>query len=110
MQDITADLRPPLDLLLLSFKFRLFFLTFLQFDIIETRLQDPEGILSVVQLGTCLGVLHDYTRRDMSHADSGLDLVDILSSGTAGPVCIPLKVSRIDLDLYAVIYKRIYEY
>ena len=83
MQDIASDLRAPFDLLLLAFKLRLLFLTFLELDVIETRLQDTEGILPVVKLRTCLCIFHDYTGRDMLHAHSGLHLVDILSAGSA---------------------------
>ena len=36
MQDIASDLRAPFDLLLLAFKLRLLFLTFLELDVIET--------------------------------------------------------------------------
>lgn len=83
MQDIASDLRAPFDLLLLAFKLRLLFLTFLELDVIETRLQDTEGILPVVKLRACLCIFHDYTGRDMLHANSGLHLVDILSAGSA---------------------------
>ena len=36
MEEIASDLRAPLDLLFLTFKFRLFFLTFLELYVVET--------------------------------------------------------------------------
>ena len=50
VQDIAADLRTPFDFLLLPFDLSLLFLTFLQFEVIEARLEDAQGILPVVEL------------------------------------------------------------
>lgn len=57
MQDVTADLRAPFDLLLLTLKLSLLLLTFLELDIVQTGLQYSKSILPVVQLGTSLGIL-----------------------------------------------------
>ena len=110
MKHIAADLRPPLDLLLLALELRLLLLTFLQFQVIQTRFQDTEGVLPVVQLRTRLGILHHYPGRDMLHPHSGLDLVHVLSACAAGPVCVPLQIGRIDLYLDRVIDKRVHEH
>ena len=61
VKHIASDLRPPLDLLLLTFKLRLLFLTLLEFYVIKSLLEDTEGILPVVQLRTRLCVLHNYS-------------------------------------------------
>ena len=45
----------------------------------------------------------------MPYTHTGLDLVHILSSGSARTICIPLKVSGIDLDLDRIIDQRIHE-
>ena len=82
MKNVAADLGTPLDLLFLAFELGLLFLTLLEFDVIKSRFQDSEGILTVVQLRARLSVLNDNTRRNMPHTHSCLDLVDILSAGS----------------------------
>ena len=57
MKNVAADLRAPLDLLLLALKLCLFLLTFLELYVVETRLEDSQCILPVVQLRTGLGIL-----------------------------------------------------
>ena len=57
MQDIASYLRAPLDLLLLPLQLGLLLLTFLELYVIETRLEDSEGILPVVKLRTGFSIL-----------------------------------------------------
>ena len=83
MKHIASDLRAPLNLLLLTLELSLLLLTLLQLDIIETRLQDSKCILPIVKLRTCLRILHHDSRWNMLHTHTGLDLVHILSAGTA---------------------------
>ena len=110
VQDIAADLRTPFDFLLLPFELSLLFLTFLQFEVIEARLEDAQGILPVVELRACLGVFDNDTRWNVTDADSGLHFVDVLAAGAAGTVGVPFEVSRVDFNFNAVVDERIDEY
>ena len=83
MKDIAADLGAPLDFLFLALKFSLFCLAFLEFDVIETGFEDAQGIVPVVVLGAGFGVFNYDTARYVADTDSCLDLVHVLSAGTA---------------------------
>ena len=89
MKHIASYLRAPLDLLLLSFELRLFLLTFLKFYVIKAGFQYSKRILSVVKLRTCLRILDHDARRNVPYTHTGLDLVHILSAGSARAICVP---------------------
>ena len=71
--------------------------------------QYSKRILSVVKLRTCLRILDHDARRNVSYTHTGLDLVHILSAGSARAICVPLKVSGIDFNLDRIIDQRIHE-
>ena len=107
MQDVGTDLRAPFDAFLLPLELGLFLLAFLEFQVVEVRLEDAQGVLPVVELGAGLRVLDGDAGGNMPHADAGLHLVDILAARTGGAEGIPFQVGGIDLDLDGVVHQGI---
>ena len=61
-------------------------------------------------LGTIILALYDHARGNMGHSHRGIGFVDMLSSGSAGPVSVYAQVGSIDIHLNIVINLRYNEY
>ena len=86
-----------------------FMKAFLEFQVVEVRLEDAQGPLPVVELGAGLGILDHYAGGDVAHADAGLDLVDVLAAGSGRAVGVPLEVRRIDFYFDSIVHERVDE-
>ena len=118
VEDIGAYLRPPFDLLLSGFHFGLRLTPFLEFQLIELAPQVPQGVLSVLRLVACLGVLNDnLVRLPCQRVDelvmqphAGFHFVHVLTSGTGAAERIPADARRIHFHLDRVVNQRYYEH
>src|SRR5918999_477625 len=68
----------------------------------ETGLQDPHGLLLVLELALFVLAGDDQARRLVRDSDRGVRGVHALAAGTAGTVHVDLEVSRADLDLHVL--------
>src|SRR5215211_8705388 len=96
---VGADLRPPLDLgLLTALRGDLLF-PLLAFELEEPRPQDPHGHLTVLMLAALVLALGDDARGEVRDPYRRVGLVDVLAAGPRGPVGVHLEVFFVDLDL-----------
>src|SRR5215211_5743308 len=96
---VGADLRPPLDLgLLTALRGDLLF-PLLAFELEEPRPQDPHGHLTVLMLAALVLALGDDARGEVRDPYRRVGLVDVLAAGPRGPVGVHLEVLFVDLDL-----------
>ena len=118
VEDIGADLRSPLDLLLRSLERLLRGHAFIQFPLVELRTEDAHGILAVHQLRTGFHILDQELHRlarigvlaVVAQAHGCLDLVDILPPSAARTERIPLDVRRVDRNLDRIVHGRRHEH
>ena len=110
VEHVAADLRPPFDLLFLSFQLVLQFAAFVQLDLVELRTQDAHRIFLVHDLRARFGVLDHNPRGQVAQAYAGFDLVDVLAALAAAAVCVPFDVGGVDRDLDRVVHRRRYEH
>ena len=90
VEDVTAYLASPFDLLLACLHFRLRLSSLLELQLVELTPQVPQSILSILRLVACLGILDDDLVRLVSQGvdelivqpHTGLHFVDVLSAGT----------------------------
>src|SRR5215212_6226243 len=66
----------------------------------ESELQDPHGLLLVLELALLILAGHDQARRLVRDPDRRVRGVHALASGTAGAVHVYLEISWVDLDLH----------
>jgi len=70
-----------------------------KFCLVQARSQDLHGLLFVLQLRAFVLALHNNARRNMDKADSGFNLIDVLSALAARPENIDTQVGIVDLDI-----------
>src|SRR5918993_1077048 len=68
----------------------------------ETGLEDPHGLLLVLELALLILAGHYQARRLVRDPDRGVRGVHALAARTAGAVHVDLEVSRVDLDLHVL--------
>ncbi len=84
-------------------------LALLDFQIVETRAKHLHGYLAILALAALCLAPNDDVGGDVSDADSGLHLVDVLPAFATGTERVNAKILGPDVDLDAVVDFRNYE-
>src|SRR5215210_7847287 len=106
VEDVGADLAPPLDVRPFAFQGGQLLLALLPLELEEARPQDPHRYLAVLVLAALVLALDDGTGGEVCDPDRRVGLVDVLSSGSRRPVRVYLEVLLVDLDLDRVAHDR----
>src|SRR5918995_3219152 len=104
VEDVGADLGPPLYVRLLPTYRGDLLLTPLSLELEEARPKDAHRDLAVLVLAALVLALNHYPGRQVRYAHRRVGFVDVLPSRPRCPVGIHLEVLLVDLDLHPVVY------
>ena len=107
VQYIGPDLMTPLNISFTILEFLLFLVPRLQFALEKPGFQHRHGRGPVAMLGTIRLALNHNPGRIMRNANGGISPIDMLTTGTAGPVGIHAQIRRVDFDCDVLVHLRI---